>query len=260
MTRSCLALLALLLLAPTAHADKCKPVKGNIAVSIKPDASLYDLGVWVSAMTCKNVVYGSDVVKHATTLTVIAPPGTITPKQAVQLFVDAVQGTGLVVTQKASSFVISLGPKMPKGCPDLTIATAPTATPDPADTSTLDDEMQKVIDRGITKVDDTHYKVSAEMIDKITQNPMAVAKGARVVPAMKDGKAQGFKLYAIRPNSVWAKLGISNGDTLAAINGLELTSAEKGLEVYTKIREAKVLVVDMIRRGKPLTITYTITK
>ena len=51
-------------------------------------------------------------------------------------------------------------------------------------------------------------------------------------------QAHGFKLYAIRPSSVYAKIGLTNGDTLSAINGLELTTADKALEVYTKLREA----------------------
>jgi general secretion pathway protein C len=65
-------------------------------------------------------------------------------------------------------------------------------------------------------------------------------------------------LYAIRPSSVYAKLGLANGDTLQAINGFELTSADKALEVYTKLREATSLQVSVTRRGKDMTINYTI--
>ena len=71
------------------------------------------------------------------------------------------------------------------------------------------------------------------------------------MPAVKNGKPDGFKLYAIRPSSVYAKLGLTNGDTLQAINGFELTTADKALEVYTKLREATSLEVEVTRRGKP---------
>jgi general secretion pathway protein C len=87
---------------------------------------------------------------------------------------------------------------------------------------------------------------------------MALAKGARVVPAVKNGQPDGFKLYAIRPSSVYAKLGLTNGDTLQAINGFQLTSADKALEVYTKLREATQLEVEITRRGKPMTLKYSI--
>ncbi|HEX2685793.1 MAG TPA: type II secretion system protein GspC [Kofleriaceae bacterium] len=120
------------------------------------------------------------------------------------------------------------------------------------------DDMQASIDSGIKKIDDANYEIDKSLVEKVLLNPMAVAKGARVVPSMKNGKPDGFKLYAIRPSSAFAKLGLSNGDTLQSINGFELTSADKALEVYTKLREATSLEVEVTRRGKPVTLKYSI--
>lgn len=120
------------------------------------------------------------------------------------------------------------------------------------------DDLQAAIDSGIRKIDDTTYEMDKSLVDKALLNPMALAKGARVVPAMKNGKPEGFKLYAIRPNSAFAKLGLSNGDTLTSVNGFELTTADKALEVYTKLREARSLELEVTRRGKPVTLKYTI--
>jgi len=120
------------------------------------------------------------------------------------------------------------------------------------------DEMQSSIDSGIKKIDDNNYEIDKSLVEKVLLNPMAVAKGARVVPSMKNGKPDGFKLYAIRPSSAFARLGLANGDTLQSINGFELTSADKALEVYTKLREATSLEVEVTRRGKPVTLKYSI--
>ncbi|HEY5947466.1 MAG TPA: type II secretion system protein GspC [Kofleriaceae bacterium] len=120
------------------------------------------------------------------------------------------------------------------------------------------DDLQASIDNGIKKIDDNNYEIDKALVDKVLANPMGVAKGARVVPAVKNGKPDGFKLYAIRPSSVYAKLGLTNGDTLQSINGFELTSADKALEVYTKLREATSLEVEVTRRGKPMTLKYSI--
>jgi general secretion pathway protein C len=120
------------------------------------------------------------------------------------------------------------------------------------------DEMQAAVDAGVKKIDDNHYEIDKDLVAKVLANPMGVAKGARVVPAVKDGKPDGFKLYAIRPNSVYAKLGLQNGDTLQSINGFDLTSADKALEVYTKLREATSLQVSVTRRGKQEQLSYTI--
>jgi general secretion pathway protein C len=120
------------------------------------------------------------------------------------------------------------------------------------------DEMQSSIDSGIKKIDDNNYVIDKSLVEKVLLNPMAVAKGARVVPSMKNGKPDGFKLYAIRPSSAFARLGLANGDTLQSINGFELTSADKALEVYTKLREATSLEIEVTRRGKPVTLKYSI--
>lgn len=258
------ALAALLCLsASTVRADdyKCREADAGqkLNVTFGPTVSLHDLSVWILGFTCKNVVFSPDVAKHATKLTIMAPKP-MTPKQALQLFVDAVQATGLVVEQKPDTIVIKLGPNMPKSCPDLAVAPSKPVTvtpPDPTPADPTDADVQLAID-SIKKVDDTHYTVPASVIDLVTANPMAIAKGARVVPSVKDGKDEGLKLYAVRPSSVFAKLGLTNGDTVVSVNGLPLSPADKALEAYSKVRSAKKLDVSIIRRGKPVTLVWTI--
>lgn len=248
-------LLALTLLAHAAHADDstyaCKEPApdAKITAYFKGDASLHDLTAWALGFTCRTILYDASIPQDVPKVT-IATPRPLTPKQALALFVDAIQATGLVVEVKPDTIIIKRGPHMAPKCAD--VAAVPPA-PDPAA-----DELAEAIDKGIVVVDETHRRVARSLVDKLLANPMAMAKGARVVPAVKDGKPQGFKLYAIRPSSIFAKLGMMNGDTLVSVNGLELTSADKALEVYTKLREATSLEVQIIRRGNPMTYHYTI--
>lgn len=142
-----------------------------------------------------------------------------------------------------------------------TVPTTPVATAEPAPgagSGEPTDDLQAAVDSGIKKIDDTNYEIEKSLVDKVLLNPMAIVKGARVVPAMKNGKPEGFKMYAIRPTSAFAKLGLTNGDTLTSINGFELNSADKALEVYTKLREATSLELEVTRRGKPVTLKYNI--
>src|SRR5688572_27042058 len=121
------------------------------------------------------------------------------------------------------------------------VAATPVATETPPAGEGSGDDLQASIDNGVKKIDDNNYEIDKSLVQKALANPMALAKGARVVPAVKNGKPDGFKLYAIRPSSVYSKLGLTNGDTLQSINGFELTSADKALEVYAQIREAMQL-------------------
>ena len=110
----------------------------------------------------------------------------------------------------------------------------------------------------IARLDDTHITMPRATVDALLGDPTKLTRGARLVPAVKNGSADGFKIYAIRPDSVYARLAFNNGDTIQTIDGVELSSADKALEVYTKARNATEIVVELIRRGTPMTLTITI--
>jgi len=137
------------------------------------------------------------------------------------------------------------------------------ATPTPAKAAPKErpknrrEKLAAEFDEGINKVDDTSYEIDRELVNKVIANPTAM-RGARIVPSIKNGKANGFKLYAIRPSSAFAKIGLQNGDTIHNINGFDLSTPDKALEVYTKVREANSISVSVTRRGKPVTLNYSI--
>jgi general secretion pathway protein C len=75
---------------------------------------------------------------------------------------------------------------------------------------------------------------------------------------VRAGVVDGFTLFAIRAGSLFAALGFANGDPIQRINGLALTSADRALEVYTKLRDAPRLEFELVRRGRPVTLTIEI--
>jgi PDZ domain len=229
----------------------------KLTVEFQPETSLRDLAVWVMGFTCKNVVFAADVAKHATKVHVLAP-SPMTSKQALQLFVDAVEATGMLVTVKPETIIITLGPKLPRGCPDLTaaaMALPPIDLPtDPPVLSLTDAQL----DAGIRVIDDTHVELTAAVRDALLINPMTISRGGRMVPSLTDGKPDGLKLYAIRPSSVFARLGLRNGDRLRSINGQDISTPDAALEAYTLLRDAKRLEIGIVRGGKPLTQVITI--
>ena len=53
-------------------------------------------------------------------------------------------------------------------------------------------------------------------------------------------------------------LGMENGDRLEKINGFDMTSPEKALEAYARLRTANTLTVQVNRRGSNMNIDYNI--
>ncbi len=93
--------------------------------------------------------------------------------------------------------------------------------------------------------------LSRAVVDLALQNPTEVALQARIVPAVTDGEARGFKLYSVQPHSLFAKMGLCSGDLLGAINGRPLRSPGEALEAYEGIAHATRLTLDVERRGAP---------
>jgi len=82
----------------------------------------------------------------------------------------------------------------------------------------------------------------------------SVASSARIVPTLNDGVPAGIKLYAIRPGSLLATIGLENGDTLRAINDVPLTSPDAALEVYRPLHQPDHFDLDVLRRGEEVRI------
>jgi general secretion pathway protein C len=120
------------------------------------------------------------------------------------------------------------------------------------------DPFSAELDRGIKKTGEHSYEVQRATVDSLLGNMGALAKGARIVPETKDGKAAGFRLFSIRPDGPFAKIGLQNGDVISAINGLEMNSPDQALMVYTKLKTANHLSVAVERNGQKITKDYNI--
>lgn len=112
----------------------------------------------------------------------------------------------------------------------------------------------------IKKIDDLRYEVPRSTIDAVFANPMAIARGARIVPSMKQGQPNGFKIYAVRPSSFYAAVGLHNGDTIRSINGHPLDSVNAGLDLHDKLKGVDSLRIEIERRGRPEVLEITVTR
>jgi general secretion pathway protein C len=144
--------------------------------------------------------------------------------------------------------------------PAPTVAVAPTTYVEPPSTDPppAEGSLEADLDKGIKRSSETEYQIDRGLLDKLLTDTSALARSARIVPSVKDNKPNGFKLYAIRPGSVYAKIGLMNGDTIQAINGYDMSTPAMALEVYTKLRTAPNLSVSILRRGETKAMNYTI--
>jgi general secretion pathway protein C len=132
-----------------------------------------------------------------------------------------------------------------------------TGTGPRASTPSTPAEPTSTLHVAIRQVGPRDYELSRQDLESALANLNQVTTQARIIPAFRDGQPQGFKLFSIRPDSLFARLGLRNGDVLHRINGLPLDSVERGLEAFQKLREAPRIELEVERDGQPVRQTYS---
>ena len=111
---------------------------------------------------------------------------------------------------------------------------------------------------GVKQLSENQYVVAKSEINNALTNLSDLATKARIVPSFKNGVANGFKLFSIVPDSLYAKIGVQNGDVIRRINGYEMNSPDKALEIYQKLRDASRIEIELERRGETIRKSYSI--
>jgi len=90
-------------------------------------------------------------------------------------------------------------------------------------------------------------------IENAFENITSIMKQARISPHVK-----GMRISRIRRNSLFQKLGLRNGDVIVGVNGQEIGSVDDALSLYRGLQSGSRVSIDLERRRRPVTITYTV--
>ncbi|GIW56198.1 MAG: hypothetical protein KatS3mg082_2602 [Nitrospiraceae bacterium] len=81
---------------------------------------------------------------------------------------------------------------------------------------------------------------------------------ARAVPHFSNGTLDGFRIDFIAPASFYEKIGLSYGDVLQRVNGVEVRDPATMLRVFQQVKNERTVKVDVLRNNQPTTLTYEI--
>ena len=79
---------------------------------------------------------------------------------------------------------------------------------------------------------------------------------ALIRPHLKDGKSDGLAVSRIISGSLFAKLGLRNGDIVQRINGRPISSPDDVLSLYEDLKSGSHVSLQLTRKGKSKTIDY----
>jgi general secretion pathway protein C len=138
--------------------------------------------------------------------------------------------------------------------PPVTSAAASAAPPPKEGAGQVPDDIKK----GIVRISATEFNIDRGIVDKILENQAELMKQARIVPEQENGKVVGIRLFGVRNDTLLGALGMENGDRLQSINGFDMTSPEKALEAYARLRTADHMTVQINRKGSNMNLDYNV--
>ncbi len=124
---------------------------------------------------------------------------------------------------------------------------------------TMEEELSKTENgrsRPATSGEQSSIQVSRQDVEQSMQNINTLLSQVRIRPHFRNGEADGLSISRIRPNSIFTKLGLRNGDVVQAIDETPIQSPDDILSLYEKIKSGSSISIQINRRGQKQTINY----
>ncbi len=114
---------------------------------------------------------------------------------------------------------------------------------------------------GVRKLGATSYEIDQNEFDKALSNVSRLMTEARAVPELdSSGASVGFKIVYLKEGSLFEKIGIERMDVLTQINGFELNSPEKALQLFSKLRSTNKFTIDVKRGDQSIRLDYSVVR
>lgn len=98
--------------------------------------------------------------------------------------------------------------------------------------------------------------LNRDMVANSLENIGDLLSQVRVRPHYKNGKADGLMLSQVKPNTIFTKLGLRNGDIIQSIDGEQIESPDEIMDFYEDLKSGSSISLEIMRRGKKKTLNY----
>jgi len=100
--------------------------------------------------------------------------------------------------------------------------------------------------------------IEKDVLENSLDNLNELMTQVRVRPYFRRGKPEGLIVSQIQSGSVFAKLGLMNGDIIANVNGKPMSSPEEAFQFYNSLKSGENVNIEITRRGQKKMFTYDI--
>src|SRR5438128_76387 len=127
-------------------------------------------------------------------------------------------------------------------------AAAPSAETPETPAAPADDRIRRTAENA--------FIVDRREVAGAVDNMSGLMTQLRAVAEVREGRPAGFRLFQIRDDSLFAKLGLRNGDVVERVNGTQVADPTALLAFLQRLRTEPRVALDIVRGDAPRTLVY----
>ena len=101
-------------------------------------------------------------------------------------------------------------------------------------------------------------KLKGDQIQKAMENLGDLMEQATLRPHIENGQSAGISITGIKPNAIFRKMRLRNGDIITGVNGDSIDSVEDAIKVVEQLSSGSDIQLQIKRRGREQTLDYSI--
>jgi general secretion pathway protein C len=101
-------------------------------------------------------------------------------------------------------------------------------------------------------------KLKSSQVEKALENLGQLMEQATLRPHIEDGQPTGISITGIKPNAIFRKMRLRNGDIITGVNGNSIGSVEDAAKFIEQLSSGSNVQLQIKRRGREQTLDYSI--
>jgi len=101
-------------------------------------------------------------------------------------------------------------------------------------------------------------KLKSDQIKDAMENLGQLMEQANLRPHIQDGQPAGISITGIKPNAIFRKMRLRNGDVITGVNGNSIGSVEDAVRIFEELSSGSNIQLQIKRRGREQRLDYNI--
>ncbi len=100
--------------------------------------------------------------------------------------------------------------------------------------------------------------LKSDQIENALENLDQLMEQASIRPHIEEGRPSGISITGIKPNTIFRRMRLRNGDIITGVNGAPIESVEDAMRIFGDLSSASEVQLEIKRRGRKRVLNYKV--